>query len=160
MWTPTKNKRYGVAIYNWKGEVRYGLPLEIGDTVQIFEECEGWYRGYATKNRSIKGIFPASFIHIKPHKIETLHNDGKYSCEPVTPAEDPVICEVTQVLREWNAIWKNLFVARETYKFTTLRKVMRELVDWRRELLTGTLTQDQTREMRLNITSKIDWGNR
>lgn len=52
------------------------------------------------------------------------------------------------------------FKVRETYKFTTLRKVMRELVDWRRELLTGTLTQDQTREMRLNITSKIDWGNR
>ncbi|XP_073976678.1 dedicator of cytokinesis spg isoform X2 [Rhodnius prolixus] len=160
MWTPTKNKRYGVAIYNWKGEVRYGLPLEIGDTVQIFEECHGWYRGYATKNRSIKGIFPASFIHIKPHKLESIHNDGKYTCEPVIPAEDPVICEVTQVLREWNAIWKNLFVVRETYKFTTLRKVMRELVDWRRELLTGTLTQDQTREMRLNITSKIDWGNR
>ncbi|CAB0010662.1 unnamed protein product [Nesidiocoris tenuis] len=81
------------------------------------------------------------------------------SCEPVVPADDPVIREVTQVLREWNAIWKNLFVARETYKFSTLRKVMRELVDWRRELLTGTLTHDQTKEMRLNITSKIDWGN-
>ncbi|XP_014256869.1 dedicator of cytokinesis protein 3 isoform X2 [Cimex lectularius] len=155
MWTPSKNKRYGIAIYNWKGEVRFGLPLEIGDTLQIFEECEGWYRGYCMRNRSIKGIFPASYIHIKPHKTDDVS-----CCEPVTPAEDPVIHEVTQVLREWNTIWKNLFVARENYKFTTLRKVMRELVDWRRELLTGTLTHDQMREMRLNVTSKIDWGNR
>jgi dedicator of cytokinesis protein 3 len=37
---------------------------------------------------------------------------------------------------------------------------MRELLDWRRQLLTGTLTQDQMRELKLKITSKIDWGNR
>lgn len=49
---------------------------------------------------------------------------------------------------------------RETYKFQTVRKVMRDLVDWRRQLLTGTLTQDQTRELKLKVTAKIDWGNR
>ncbi|XP_046396689.1 dedicator of cytokinesis protein 3 [Ischnura elegans] len=64
------------------------------------------------------------------------------------------------VLREWGNIWKKLYVERETYKFTTLRKVMRDLLDWRRQLVTGTLTQDQTRELHLRITSKVDWGNR
>ncbi|XKL62440.1 hypothetical protein PGB90_002273 [Kerria lacca] len=54
MWTPTRGKKFGVAIYNWSGEIKFGLPLEIGDTVQIFEECLGWYRGFVTKNRSIK----------------------------------------------------------------------------------------------------------
>nr|CAD7460978.1 unnamed protein product [Timema tahoe] len=49
---------------------------------------------------------------------------------------------------------------RETYKFSTLSKVMRELLEWRRQLLTGTLTQDHMREFKLKITSKIDWGNR
>lgn len=29
------------AVYNWRGETRYGLPLEIGETVQILEECAG-----------------------------------------------------------------------------------------------------------------------
>jgi hypothetical protein len=29
------------AVYNWPGETRYGLPLEIGETVQILEECAG-----------------------------------------------------------------------------------------------------------------------
>ncbi|XP_033610429.1 dedicator of cytokinesis protein 3 isoform X2 [Cryptotermes secundus] len=155
MWTPTKTKKYGVALYNWRGEIRYGLPLEIGDTVQILEECAGWFRGFSTKNRSIKGIFPASYIYLKPCKID---NEGLF--ESVIPIEDSVVREVTLVLREWGNIWKRLFVDRETYKFCTLRKVMRELLDWRRQLLTGTLTQDQMRELKLKITSKIDWGNR
>lgn len=37
---------------------------------------------------------------------------------------------------------------------------MRELLEWRKQLLTGTFTQDQTRELKLKITAKIDWGNR
>lgn len=54
-----------VAIYNWKGESRFALPLEIGDTLQILEECDGWYRGFATKNRAHKGIFPQNYICTK-----------------------------------------------------------------------------------------------
>ncbi|XP_063227619.1 dedicator of cytokinesis protein 3 [Bacillus rossius redtenbacheri] len=155
MWTPTKTKKYGVAVHNWRGDVRYGLPLEIGETVQILEECSGWYRGFSTKNRSIKGIFPATYVFLKPCKVD---NEGLF--ESVVPLEDPVVREVTLVLQEWGVIWKRLYVERETYKFSTLRKVMRELLDWRRQLLTGTLTQDHTRELKLKITSKIDWGNR
>ncbi|XP_031827165.1 dedicator of cytokinesis spg isoform X2 [Nomia melanderi] len=155
MWTTTKTTKYGVAVYNWRGETRYGLPLEIGETVQILEECAGWYRGFSTKNRAVKGIFPSSFIHLKPCKIE---NEGLF--ESVIPLEDPVVREVTLVLREWGGIWKRLYVERENYKFITLRKVMRELLEWRRQLLAGTLTTDQTRELKLRIISKVDWGNR
>ncbi|XP_015379033.1 PREDICTED: dedicator of cytokinesis protein 4-like [Diuraphis noxia] len=54
MWTPTKTNKYGVVIYNWHGDNPYGLHLEIGDTVQILEQCCGWYRGFITKNRSVK----------------------------------------------------------------------------------------------------------
>nr|CAD7580524.1 unnamed protein product [Timema californicum] len=89
--------------------------------------------------------------------------------ESVIPIEDSVVREVTLVLREWGNIWKQLYVIvtservrsqdRETYKFSTLSKVMRELLEWRRQLLTGTLTQDHMREFKLKITSKIDWGN-
>ncbi|CAH0380535.1 unnamed protein product [Bemisia tabaci] len=115
----------------------------------------GWYRGFCTKNRSIKGIFPCSYVYVKPCKIE---NEGLF--ETAVPLEDPAVREVALVLREWNLIWKNAYVDRETYKFTILRKVMWELLDWRRQLLMGTLTQDQTKELKLRITSKIDWGNR
>ncbi|XP_034947378.1 dedicator of cytokinesis protein 3 [Chelonus insularis] len=155
MWTTTKTTKYGVAVYNWRGDTRYGLPLEIGETVHILEECAGWYRGFSTKNRAVKGIFPSSYIHLKPCKIE---NEGLF--ESVIPEEDPVVREVTLVLREWGGIWKRLYVEREIYKFNTLRKVMRELLEWRRQLLGGTLTTDQTRELKLRIINKVDWGNR
>ncbi|KAL3269371.1 hypothetical protein HHI36_008441, partial [Cryptolaemus montrouzieri] len=143
------------AIYNWKGETRLGLSLEIGETVQILEEYAGWYRGFSTKNRSVKGIFPQSYIHLKPCKVD---NEGLF--ESVVPIEDPVIREVTLVLREWGDIWKKLFVNRENYKFETVGKVMRDLLEWRRQLVSGTLTHDQTNELKLKIIGKIDWGNR
>ncbi|EZA59498.1 Dedicator of cytokinesis protein [Ooceraea biroi] len=165
------------AVYNWRGDTRYGLPLEIGETVQILEECAvrtncrnrkllfrgsinvittfSWYRGFSTKNRAVKGIFPSSYVHLKPCKID---NEGLF--ESVIPLEDPVVREVTLVLREWGSIWKRLYVEREEYKFNALRKVMRELLEWRRQLLAGTLTTDQTRELKLRIINKVDWGNR
>uniref|UniRef100_A0A8D9BP44 Dedicator of cytokinesis protein 3 n=1 Tax=Cacopsylla melanoneura TaxID=428564 RepID=A0A8D9BP44_9HEMI len=155
MWTPTKYKKFGVAVYNWSGETQFGLPLEIGDTVHILEECPGWYHGFCTKNRSIKGIFPSSYIYVKQKKVET---DSVH--EPSVSLEDYVVKEVTLVLREWNIIWKKLYVSRELTKFLTLGKVMRELLEWRRQLLINTLTQDQIRELKLNMISKIDWGNR
>lgn len=96
-----------LAIYNWKGDTRFGLPLEIGETVQILEESTGWYRGFSTKNRSIKGIFPQTYIHLKPCKVD---NEGLF--ESVVPLEDSVVREVTLVLREWGDIWKKLYVVR------------------------------------------------
>jgi dedicator of cytokinesis protein 3 len=52
------------------------------------------------------------------------------------------------------------FQQREHYKFETVGKVMRDLLEWRRQLVSGTLTQDQTRELKMKIIAKIDWGNR
>jgi hypothetical protein len=99
------NLGWFAAIYNWKGDTRFGLPLEIGETVQILEESQGWYRGFSTKNRSIKGIFPHSYVHLKPCKVD---NEGLF--ESVVPLEDPVVREVTLVLREWGDIWKKIYV--------------------------------------------------
>ncbi|XP_045102613.1 dedicator of cytokinesis protein 3-like [Portunus trituberculatus] len=108
MWTPTKNQKFGVAIHNFHHDsVPQTLRLDVGETVQVLEECAGWYRGFSTRNRNLKGIFPAQFIHLKPFKID---NEGLY--ETVTPVEDPVVQEAASVLREWGQIWKNLYVIR------------------------------------------------
>lgn len=53
-----------------------------------------------------------------------------------------------------------LFQEKNFYKFETVGKVMRDLLEWRRQLVSGTLTHDQTRELTLKIIQKIDWGNR
>ncbi|ALC45635.1 spg [Drosophila busckii] len=142
MWIPSNNK-YGVAIHNWHGDVRFGLPLDVGDSVDIVEECKYWYRGSCPRKSRTVGLFPKTYIHIKDlSKI------------------DPVVAECTVVLREWSEIWKRLYVDREAYKFQTLRKVMFSILDSRRELLSATMTQDQTTELQMVVVSKIDWGNR
>ncbi|XP_066284414.1 dedicator of cytokinesis protein 3-like isoform X2 [Branchiostoma lanceolatum] len=155
-WSPTPpHKKYGVAIDNYVSKLPCGVNLQIGETVQILEECAGWYRGFSLRNKEKKGVFPASYVHLKEAKVENI---GQY--ETVSPVENPTVLEVTSVLREWGQMWKRLYVERHSQLFHTVKKLMLELIQMRRQLMSGTLTQDQIRELKLRITSKIDWGNR
>ncbi len=54
----------------------------------------------------------------------------------------------------------NNFQRQQVGLFNTLRLVMRELIEWRKQLICGTLTQDQIRELKAKTIAKIDWGNR
>lgn len=82
-----------IAIHNWHGNVQFGIELDVGDSLEILEECAQWYRGTSLRKPRSVGIFPKSFIHLKD------------------PAKaDPVVAECTQVLREWSEIWKKLYV--------------------------------------------------
>ncbi|XP_045534421.1 dedicator of cytokinesis protein 3 [Papilio machaon] len=155
MWIASKTPKLGVAVYNWKGDVRSGLPLEIGETVQILEENGGWYRGFSTTNRSAWGIFPACVVSIRPCTVK-----GSGATAIAELKDDPLVREIASVLRDWARLWKKLYVERETYRFSAVAKVMRELLSGRRALLAGTLTQDQTRALRLKLVAKLDWGNR
>nr|XP_021207510.2 dedicator of cytokinesis protein 3 isoform X1 [Bombyx mori] len=155
MWIPSKTPKLAVAVYNWKGDVRSGLPLEIGETVQILEENGAWFRGFSTKNRSTWGIFPACVVSLRPCTVK-----GSGATAVAELKDDPLVREIACVLREWARLWKKLYVERETYRFSAVAKVMRELLSGRRALLAGTLTQDQTRALRLKLVSKLDWGNR
>ncbi|XP_036049468.1 dedicator of cytokinesis protein 3 isoform X5 [Onychomys torridus] len=154
MWTPTEEEKYGVVICSFRGSVPQGLVLEIGETVQILEKCEGWYRGVSTKKPNVKGIFPANYIHLKKAIVS---NRGQY--ETVVPLEDSIVTEVTTTLQEWASLWKQLYVKHKVDLFYKLRHVMNELIDLRRQLLSGHLTQDQAREVKRHITVRLDWGN-
>ncbi|XP_058430818.1 dedicator of cytokinesis protein 3 isoform X5 [Marmota monax] len=154
MWTPTEEEKYGVVICSFRGSVPQGLILEIGETVQILEKCEGWYRGVSTKKPNVKGIFPANYIHLKKAIVS---NRGQY--ETVVPLEDSIVTEVTATLQEWASLWKQLYVKHKVDLFYKLRHVMNELIDLRRQLLSGHLTQDQVREVKRHITVRLDWGN-
>lgn len=41
------------------------LPLLIGDTVIIFQECRGWFYGCLFRDSSKLGIFPVKFVVVK-----------------------------------------------------------------------------------------------
>ncbi|XP_043933928.1 dedicator of cytokinesis protein 3 [Protopterus annectens] len=154
MWTPTETEKYGVVICSFRGSVPQGLVLELGESVQIIEKFEGWYRGFSVKKPKIKGIFPANYIHLKKAVVS---NRGLY--ETVVPVEDPVVTEVTATLQEWAVLWKQLYVKHKVDLFYKIRYVMNELIDLRRQLLSSRLTQDQIREVRRHITVRLDWGN-
>uniref|UniRef100_A0A8C7S3Y7 Dedicator of cytokinesis 3 n=1 Tax=Oncorhynchus mykiss TaxID=8022 RepID=A0A8C7S3Y7_ONCMY len=133
-WSPVVAKQ--VFICNFRGSVCQALVLEIGETVQILEKSEGWYRGFSTKKPSIK-----------------------VNTSTVVPLEDPIITETTSTLQEWGVLWKQLYVKHKVDLFHKLRHVMNELIDLRRQLIQGHLAQDQTREIKRHITVRLDWGN-
>uniref|UniRef100_A0A8C2GRK6 Dedicator of cytokinesis 4b n=1 Tax=Cyprinus carpio TaxID=7962 RepID=A0A8C2GRK6_CYPCA len=131
----TKKKRY---IYIFRGTVQHGLPLEIGDTVQILEKWEG--------------VSHICFTVCRPHLTHRQF-------EMVVPTEDSVITEMTSTLRDWGAMWKQLFVKNEGDLFHRLWHVMNEILDLRRQVLVGHLTHDRMRDVKQHITARLDWGN-
>uniref|UniRef100_A0A4W3J9V2 Dedicator of cytokinesis protein 4 n=1 Tax=Callorhinchus milii TaxID=7868 RepID=A0A4W3J9V2_CALMI len=131
----------------FRGTVPHGLPLEVGDTVQILEKCNGEFQNAI-------GIFPASYIHLKNANVK---NRGQF--ETVIPTEDTVITEMTGTLREWGTMWKQLYVRNEGDLFHRLWHVMNELLDLRRQVLVGHLTRDRMKDVKRHITARLDWGN-
>uniref|UniRef100_A0A8C1C9M3 Dedicator of cytokinesis 3 n=2 Tax=Cyprinus carpio TaxID=7962 RepID=A0A8C1C9M3_CYPCA len=139
-------------VCSFRGSVSHGLTLELGETVQILEKCEG--KDVMFFPFVSQGIFPVGYIHLKKAVVT---NRGQY--ETVIPLEDPIITEVTSTLQEWSVLWKQLYVKHKVDLFYKLRHVMNELIDLRRQLLSGHLTQDQVREVKRHITVRLDWGN-
>uniref|UniRef100_A0A669BKK3 Dedicator of cytokinesis 2 n=1 Tax=Oreochromis niloticus TaxID=8128 RepID=A0A669BKK3_ORENI len=114
----------------------------------------GWYRGYLSRNKAQQGVFPVSFVQVKEVIIE------KRGYEVVMSAEMPLVKEVTTTLREWGSIWKQLFVANKEARVKQVQRLMWELMEWRSQLLSGTLPSDEFKELKQKVTSKIDYGNK
>ncbi|XP_058406486.1 dedicator of cytokinesis protein 5 isoform X4 [Diceros bicornis minor] len=154
-WIPTKRQKYGVAIYNYNASQDVELSLQIGDTVHILEMYEGWYRGYTLRNKSKKGIFPETYIHLKEATVE---DRGQH--ETVIPGELPLVQELTSTLREWVVIWHKLYVNSKVTLFRQLQQMTYSLIEWRSQILSGTLPKDELAELKKKVTAKIDHGNR
>uniref|UniRef100_A0A3P9IW85 Dedicator of cytokinesis 1 n=1 Tax=Oryzias latipes TaxID=8090 RepID=A0A3P9IW85_ORYLA len=154
-WVPTKKEKYGVAIYNYSARGEEELSLQIGDTVHILETYEEWYRGHLLRRKSKKGIFPACYIHLKDATVE-----GSGHKETVIPTELPLVQEVTTTLREWATIWRDLYVGDKREMFNCVRDMIYDLIEWRSQILSGTLPQDELTELKQKVTSKIDYGNK
>ncbi|XP_031413970.1 dedicator of cytokinesis protein 2 [Clupea harengus] len=154
-WTQTITERYGVVKWNFTANHDRQLSLEVGDTVHIQLACEGWYKGYLVKNKSMQGAFPASIIELKEVLVERRGNE-----EVVLSSDMPLVKEVTTTLREWGSIWKQLFVANKKERVSQVQRLMWDLMEWRSQLLSGTLPSDEFKELKQKVTSKIDYGNR
>uniref|UniRef100_A0A674EHA5 Dedicator of cytokinesis 4b n=1 Tax=Salmo trutta TaxID=8032 RepID=A0A674EHA5_SALTR len=141
-------------LASFRGTVQHGLPLEIGDTVQLLEKCEGWYRGFIHKNPNAK--VGESLFNVMPLSPRSLTHR---QFETVIPTEDSVITEMTSTLRDWGAMWKRLYVKNDGDLFHRLWHVMNEILDLRRQVLVGHLTNDRMKDVKQHITARLDWGN-
>uniref|UniRef100_A0A8K9UP90 Dedicator of cytokinesis 1 n=1 Tax=Oncorhynchus mykiss TaxID=8022 RepID=A0A8K9UP90_ONCMY len=146
------------AIYNYDVRGDEELSLQIGDTVHILETYEGrnTLMTQFTYYRHMKGIFPACYIHLKEATVE-----GNGHKETVIPNELPLVQEVTTTLREWASIWRDLYVVSGvSHMFNSVRDMIYDLIEWRSQILSGTLPQDELTELKQRVTSKIDYGNK
>ncbi|CAM1325956.1 DOCK2 (predicted), partial [Pycnogonum litorale] len=141
-------------LYNYKGITEHCLTLNIGETVYIHGELQDWYFGCLTHSRKKNGIFPKTYIRIKPAVIDRTGPQ-----EVIIAREAPIVQEITSVLREWGAIWKQLFIDKCQAEFDAIRVMMYELIGWRRQIMSGTLPVDELKEFKQKVTSKIDMGN-
>lgn len=44
--------------------------------------------------------------------------------------------------------------------FNTVRDMIYDLIEWRSQILSGTLPQDELSELKQKVTSKMDYGNK
>eukprot|EP00116_Pleurobrachia_bachei_P008720 sb/3468982/ len=100
---PSENS-YCVAICEFKSSNERCLNLELGERLFLYEECEGWYLGYKPSDAENPGLFPKSYVRLKPATVVKLG-----SMVTINPAEEPIIEEAKNVLREWHEQWKDLF---------------------------------------------------
>uniref|UniRef100_A0A672RBE2 Dedicator of cytokinesis 1 n=1 Tax=Sinocyclocheilus grahami TaxID=75366 RepID=A0A672RBE2_SINGR len=127
-------------IYNYDARSDEELSLQIGDTVHILETYEG-----ETQRET------HTHTHTHTHTQK----------ETVIPTEIPLIHEVTTTLREWAAIWRDLYVVSFCTLFLcTLKNMIYDLIEWRSQILSGTLPQDELSELKQKVTSKMDYGNK
>uniref|UniRef100_A0A672I6K3 Dedicator of cytokinesis 2 n=1 Tax=Salarias fasciatus TaxID=181472 RepID=A0A672I6K3_SALFA len=132
-------------------QTMYNFPSTVRQHVMLVYMSEGVMSTFIPH----QGVFPVSFVHLKEVIIEKRGNE-----EVVVSAEMPLVKEVTTTLREWGSIWKQLFVANKEVRVKQIQRLMWELMEWRSQLLSGTLPSDEFKELKQKVTSKIDYGNK
>lgn len=70
-----------------------------------------------------------------------------------------VVQEMTSVLRDWGTLWKWLYVTHSD-QFKPMERRILDLVRCRSKILSGTLPVDELRQMKKQVTSMIDVGNK
>ncbi|XP_022099388.1 dedicator of cytokinesis protein 3-like isoform X2 [Acanthaster planci] len=152
MWKPVTENKVAVAIWTYRAARDGELSFKIGDTVNLLEFTEGWYRGCVSTDRTVTGVFPSSHVHV--NEQDECSSQGE--SQIIT---DSLIEELDIVLKEWHLVLKEKFRKYTIWLFKEVRKVMLELIDLRRQLMSGQLPQEPAREVRIQIAKRMDWGN-
>uniref|UniRef100_A0A4W3GFE8 Dedicator of cytokinesis protein 2-like n=1 Tax=Callorhinchus milii TaxID=7868 RepID=A0A4W3GFE8_CALMI len=92
--------------------------------------------------------------------IDTGFHSFQRNQETIVSLEMPLVQEITTTLREWFNIWKQLYASGQTEKFRQVTSMMYDLMERRSQLLSGTLPHDELKDLKQEVTMKIDFGNK
>ncbi|OCT85677.1 hypothetical protein XELAEV_18023848mg [Xenopus laevis] len=96
-------------------------------------------------------------VHSDPHP--TTHFPPRPLSVPPLPTPCPNSTYSPPRLRQLPDLTIRYPAKHKVDLFYKLRHVMNEIIDLRRQLLSGHLTQDQVREVKRHLTVRLDWGN-
>uniref|UniRef100_A0A673HQE9 Dedicator of cytokinesis protein 5-like n=1 Tax=Sinocyclocheilus rhinocerous TaxID=307959 RepID=A0A673HQE9_9TELE len=80
--------------------------------------------------------------------------------ETVVSTDLPLVQELGTTLREWTQIWHKLYVSNKTTLFRNVQQMAYSLIEYRSQIVSGTLPNDDLVALKKKVTAKIDYGNR
>ena len=91
---------------------------------------------------------------------DSLFLDGNTNrkFEKIQPKEDPLVNEVSHVLRDWSVLVKERFVEGSFVVYDAVRVLIYDLIDLKRDL-SLVVTRDQLKNTRQEVIKKIEQGN-
>uniref|UniRef100_A0A673HND7 Dedicator of cytokinesis protein 5-like n=1 Tax=Sinocyclocheilus rhinocerous TaxID=307959 RepID=A0A673HND7_9TELE len=106
------------------------------------------YTGYTQRcGNLIKSYFSSNFL-LMYRKQET-----------VVSTDLPLVQELGTTLREWTQIWHKLY-SNKTTLFRNVQQMAYSLIEYRSQIVSGTLPNDDLVALKKKVTAKIDYGNR
>ncbi|KAF2975110.1 hypothetical protein EK904_004165, partial [Melospiza melodia maxima] len=131
------------ALYNYDARGPDELSLQIGDTVHILETYEGgaWW--------DLPGLSSSPAAAAVQPVLQGRLVQGLYTTEEIQEASKPDFSPIFPPQQQDN---------REMFR--SVRHMIYDLIEWRSQILSGTLPQDELKELKKKVTAKIDYGNR
>ncbi|KAH9046876.1 hypothetical protein EDB84DRAFT_1557919 [Lactarius hengduanensis] len=118
----------------------------------------------ANSSRAGLPVYPASVRSLsptEPHNAKPLppRPSLKSNDETVSGAAQPIVDEIASALREWHMLMFQYLARREYQLFQTVREHIEALHLGRRQLLTQTLSDEETANLRRDCVCRLVSGN-
>ncbi|KAJ5071525.1 dedicator of cytokinesis [Anaeramoeba ignava] len=153
-----KFERYGVSLYNFVPKSLNQLPLQIGDYVEIKEECVGWYRGKCINSGRI-GLFPVNFIELlegeMPPMEEVMQSEFHLNIKL-----DPIILEIENVIQEWKDIKLHLLKQKKITEVKSIIQQINNLLSLRKTMLKPRLSKENLIALKNEVIKTIEEQNK
>ncbi|KAJ5067110.1 dedicator of cytokinesis [Anaeramoeba ignava] len=153
-----KYEKYGVSLYHFVPESLNQLPLQIGDYVEIKEQCLGWFRGKCINSGRV-GLFPVNFIEVIEEEIDSIVEVMKSEFHFYLKV-DPIILEIESVVQEWRLIMFHLFKEKKIEEVNAIIPQIKNLLGLRKTMLKPHLSKENLIALKNEVIKTIEEENK